>query len=91
MKLKPFGQRVLVKRHADDTIGPSHIIVRAETEKKTSLEGHVIGVGPDCVWVKEGEHIIFGRYAPFELPVRDEEYKEILIMNEEDILCKVEN
>ncbi len=89
MTLVPFGQRVLVKRHADDTIGPGKIIMRAETEKKTSLEGHVIAIGPDCEWVKKGDHIIFGRYAPFELPIRDAEYKEILIMNEPDILARV--
>lgn len=93
MNLEPLGARVLVKRKADEKIG---IIYIPDSAKGVSLRGDVIAVGKDCVWVKPGDDILFGRYAPFELPTKyyddlrnSEYYKEVLIMNEEDILLKI--
>jgi len=90
MKLNPHAQRILVKRKMDEKMGEIYI---PESSKKVSLRGDVIAIGDDCEWIKEGDDIFFGRYAPFELPTGYypdlKEIGEILIMNEEDVLCKI--
>lgn len=92
MKLRPLGRRILVRRKSDEKLGA---VIIPETTKKVSLRGEVVSTGEDCVWIVEGDDIFFGRYAPFELPVnyyndmRQMEEKELLIMNEEDVICKI--
>jgi len=91
MQLNPHAQRILVKRKMDEKTGGEIYI--PETSKKVSLRGDVIAIGNDCEWIEVGDDIFFGRYAPFELPTHYyqdlKEQGEILIMNEEDVLCKV--
>jgi len=90
MKLNPHAQRILVKRKMDEKMGEIYI---PESSKKVSLRGDVIAIGDDCEWIKEGDDIFFGRYAPFELPTsyyKDlKDMGEILVMNEEDVLCRI--
>ena len=90
MKLEPHGQRILVKRKSDEKLGEIYV---PETAKMVSLRGEVIAVGEDCDWIKVGDDIFFGRYAPFELPTNYysdlKNIGEVLIMNEEDVLCKL--
>ena len=87
MKLNPFGSRLIVKREADDKIG---VIVVPESVKKASLIGTVIAIGPECTLTEVGSKILFARFGFFDLPLGDE-YKECLIMNQEDILAEVED
>lgn len=85
MRLEPFGQRIVVKRLTKDQVGS---IIMPESVKKTSLEGEVVETGKECEFVKTGDKIIFGRYSGFELPL-DGDYKGCLVMNEEDILARM--
>ena len=87
MKLKPFGSRVIAKQFDDDMIGS---IVVPDEAKRKSLRATIVAVGDDCAWVRPGDTILFGRYARFDIPLRGEEWRDHFIMNEEDILTKIE-
>ena len=87
MKLTPMGTRLIAKQFDDDKVGS---IIVPDMAKKVSLRATVVAIGEDCDWVKAGDTILFGRYARFDIPLRGEEWKDHFIMNEEDILCKIE-
>jgi chaperonin GroES len=91
MKIRPLGERVLVKRLEEEEIRKGGIII-PDTAKEKPQQGEVIAVGPGR-WddngkrrapeVKGGDRILFGKYAGNEVKVGDEEF---LIMREDDIL-----
>lgn len=87
MKLEPLGERVVVKPKVIEKIGLIHV-PDDSMEKRNSLQGTVVAVGPDCEWVKEGDQVLYGKYSGFKLPFT-KEYKDHLLMNEEDILAKI--
>ncbi len=90
--LEVFGARVLVRRYQDDEIGGGLLVV-PEYTKQTSSRGLVVARGKDCSDLNIGDDIIFGRYAPFELPSKQHDdlrdMPELLIMNEEDVLLRI--
>jgi len=70
-------------------------LVLPDTAKERPQEGEVIAVGPGKMGddgkrikmeVKEGDTVIFARYAGTEVKWDDEEY---LILRESDILAKI--
>jgi chaperonin GroES len=92
MKLKPLGDRVLVKRseEADETSAGGIII--PDTAKEKPQRGKVIAAGPGGLKedgtrtpleVKKGDEILFGKYSGTEIKLDNVEY---LIMHESDIL-----
>lgn len=92
-KIKPLGNRVLVKRSKPQTIKGG--ILLPETSKEKPKEGEVIAVGPGrCdengvlkpVDLKVGERVLFSSYAGTEVKVNDE---DLLILSEDDILVVV--
>ena len=86
MKLEPLRSRLVAKQFDDDKIGSIYI---PDAAKQTSLRATVIACGPDCIYVKVGDTILFGRYAKFDVPLRGDEWRDHFIMNEDDILCKI--
>ncbi|MEW5693339.1 MAG: co-chaperone GroES [Candidatus Hydrogenedentota bacterium] len=95
MKIKPLGDRVLVKRLEEKEVKKGGIII-PDTAKEKPQEGEVIAVGPGKkdengkvipIDVKKGDKILFGKYSGTEIKLDDEEY---LILKEEDILGIVE-
>jgi chaperonin GroES len=96
MKVKPLNDRVLVKRLEEVQVTKGGIYI-PDTAKEKPVEGKVMSVGPGKVNdqgnrvplnLKEGDRILFGRYAGSEIKVNDEEY---LMMREDDILAVVED
>ena len=96
MKVKPLNDRVLVKRLEEVQVTKGGIYI-PDTAKEKPVEGKVISVGPGKVNdqgnrvplnLKEGDRILFGRYAGSEIKVEGEEY---LMMREDDILAVVED
>lgn len=94
-KLKPLGDRILVKRIEAEEVKKGNIII-PDTAKEKPQEGEVIAVGPGKVddkgnrhkpEVKTGDHVLFGKYAGTEVEI---DSKECLIMNEDDILAIIE-
>lgn len=95
MKIKPLHDRVLVKR-IDELTKTSGGIIIPDTAKEKPSEGVVEAVGagritPDgklaTMTVKEGDRVLFGKYAGTEVKLDGEPR---LIIREEDILAIVE-
>ncbi len=95
MKLKPLGDRIVVKviTREEKTRGG---IVLPDTAKEKPTEGEVIAVGSGKVLdngqklpveVKVGNKIIFSKYAGTEVKIDDE---ELVIFSERDVLAIIE-
>ena len=95
MKIRPLGDRILVKRIQEEETTKGGIII-PDTAKEKPQEGKVVAVGkgktteegklvpPD---VKAGDKILFGKYSGSEVKIDGEEH---LIMREDDILGVLE-
>lgn len=92
--LLPLGDRVLVKPTEEKEVKKGGIII-PDTAKERPQEGEVIAVGPGKIDdsgkripmdVKAGDKILYGKYSGTEIKIDGKEY---LIMNQEDIQCKV--
>ncbi len=92
MKVKPLNDRVLVKRTEELTVTKGGIVI-PDTAKEKPIEGKIVAVGPGkmsdqgqrmTLQVKEGDRVLFGKYAGTEIKVEGEDY---LMMREEDILA----
>ena len=95
MKIKPLGDRILVQRVEEEEVKKGGIII-PDTAKEKPQQGKVIAVGTGkisedgkrmALEVKEGDKILFGKYAGTEVKIGDEEY---LIMREDDVLGIIE-
>ncbi len=95
MKVKPLHDRVIIKRVADEEKTKGGIII-PDTAKEKPAEGSVIAVGEGKLTedgkkqpleVKEGDRVLFGKYAGTEINIDGEEH---LIMREDDIIAVIE-
>lgn len=95
MKLRPLQDRILVQRVEEETTTKGGIII-PDTAKEKPAEGKVVAVGNGktgddgkrvALEIKEGDRILFGKYAGTEVKVEGEEY---LIMREDDVLGVIE-
>jgi chaperonin GroES len=95
MKVKPLNDRVLVQRTEELQVTKGGIFI-PDTAKEKPIEGKVVAVGPGKVnesgnrmalHVKEGDKVLFGRYAGTEIKIEGQDY---LMMREEDILAIIE-
>jgi chaperonin GroES len=92
MKLRPLHDRVIVKRLEEEERTAGGIII-PDTAKEKPQQGKVIAVGKGRILekgevvalsVKEGDRILFSKYAGTEVKAGGE---ELLIMREDDILA----
>ncbi|SPD72720.1 chaperone Hsp10, affects cell division [uncultured Desulfobacterium sp.] len=95
MKIKPLHDRVIVKRIEEEEMTKGGIII-PDSAKEKPAEGKIIAVGDGKVLedgsrqpleVKEGDRVLFGKYAGTEVKINGEEH---LIMREDDIIAIVE-
>ena len=88
MKLKPLGDRVLVKRLAQEETTKGGIII-PDTAKEKTMEGQVIAIGDDkdVIKVSVKDRILFDKYAGTEVSVDGEDH---LLMRADDILAVIE-
>ncbi len=91
MNLKPLQDRILVQRVEEEKTTKGGIII-PDTAKEKPAEGKVVAVGNGKLGddgkrmpleVKEGDRILFGKYAGSEVKIDGEEF---LIMREDDVL-----
>ncbi|MDK2957666.1 MAG: chaperonin GroES [Desulfovibrionales bacterium] len=96
MKLKPLNDRVLVKRLESEEKTAGGIII-PDSAKEKPQRGKVVAAGPGklddsgkriALNVKDGDEVLFNKYAGTEVKVEGEEY---LVMREDDILGVIEN
>jgi chaperonin GroES len=91
-QITPLGDRVVVKAMPREEMTKSGIVL-PDTAKEKPQEGKIIAVGPGRVTddgkrvpveVKEGDIVIYAKYAGSEVKLDDE---ELLILGEKDILA----
>jgi chaperonin GroES len=95
-KLRPLGDRVVVKPTAREEMTKSGIVL-PDTAKEKPQEGSILAVGPGRVLddgkresmdVKVGQKVLYGKYAGTEFKVEED---ELLIVSQKDILAIVED
>ena len=94
-KLRPLHDRVIVKRLEEERVSAGGIVIPdSATEKPT--RGKVIAAGTGLLLasgqlrpmgVKEGDVVLFGKYAGQEIKIDGE---EVLIIREEEVLGVIE-
>ena len=94
-KLRPLGDRVVVKPIAREEMTKSGIVL-PDTAKEKPQEGEIIAAGPgrltddgerEPMDVKVGDKVLYAKYAGTEFKVDDD---ELLIVSQKDILAVVE-
>ena len=92
MKIRPLGDRILVKAEEPKEKKIGGIII-PDTAKEKPQEGTVIAAGNGKIGkdgkvipmeIKVGDKVLYGKYSGTEVKINDEEY---LIMREEDVLA----
>jgi chaperonin GroES len=92
MKVKPLGNRVLVRRSKMKASKGG--ILLPDTAQEKPKEGEVLAIGPgkmndkgeiETVSVKVGDRVLFGSYAGTEVKGVNED-EELLILSEDEIL-----
>jgi chaperonin GroES len=91
-KLQPLGDRVVIRPTPKEEMTRSGIVL-PDTAKEKPQEGVIVAVGPGKVAedgkriqmeVKEGDKVLFAKYAGTEVKVEEE---ELLILSERDVLA----
>jgi chaperonin GroES len=92
-KIEPLGDRAVIKPTPKEEVSKGGIVL-PDTAKEKPQEGEIIAVGPGrlsedgkriAMEVKEGDKVIYSKYAGTEFKLDDE---ELVIMRESDILAK---
>ncbi len=94
MKLKPLGDRLIVKPVAEDETTDSGLYL-PDTAKEKPQKGMVLAVGDGSIAedgtrrpidVVEGDEILYSKYGGTEITVEGD---ELLVLRESDVLAKV--
>ncbi|NLY81355.1 MAG: co-chaperone GroES [Clostridiales bacterium] len=88
--IKPLGSRVVIKKLEAEEKTQGGLILTSSAKEKPQV-AEVVAVGPgtkdEDMELSEGDRIVFSKYAGTEIKYDGEEYT---IMNQSDILAKVE-
>ncbi len=96
MKLRPLGDRVIVKPTAKEEMTKGGILLPDTAGKERPEQGEVMEVGPGRLLengsrtapsVKTGDKILFKKYSPDEFKIDGVEY---LVLSETDIIAVIE-
>ncbi len=89
MKIKPLGDRVVIKRLEAEEKTKSGIVLPGQAKEQPQM-AEVMAVGPGTedvkMEVKVGDVVIFSQYAGTTVKYENEEY---LILSQKDILATV--
>jgi chaperonin GroES len=88
MKIKPLGDRVLLKTQKEEEKTQGGLYIPETAQEKTQ-EGVVVAIGDDTdvITVKEGQKVMYDKYAGTNLKVDGEEH---LILKMDDIIAVIE-
>ena len=95
MKLKPLGDRLIVRAIEEEETTASGIVL-PDTAKEKPQKGKVLAVGDGKLDdgkripldVAEGDEVLYSKYGGTEIKVDGE---ELLVLRESDVLAKVES
>ena len=94
MKLKPLGDRLIVKAVEEEETTSSGIVL-PDTAKEKPQRGKVLAVGDGKfgddnervpIDVNEGDEVLYSKYGGTEIVVEGE---DLLVLRESDVLAKV--
>ncbi|MDQ2622899.1 MAG: co-chaperone GroES [Actinomycetota bacterium] len=95
MKLKPLGDRLIIKPVEEEETTASGIVL-PETAKEKPQKGTVVAVGDGAIAedgtrrpldVAEGDEVLYSKYGGTDITVEGD---ELLVLRESDILAKVQ-
>lgn len=94
MKIKPLGDRVLIKNIESEDTTKSGIVLPGNAKEKPQM-AEVLAVGPGGniegkeikMQVRKGDKVIYSKYAGTEVKMDETEY---IIVRQNDILAVVE-
>lgn len=87
MKIKPLGERIVVKPLEQEEKTEGGIYLPDTASKDKPQQGEVIAVGPDFKGVKKGDKVIFAKYGGTEIEIEEEKY---LVLGIDDVLAIAE-
>jgi chaperonin GroES len=96
MKLKPMNDYLLIEPIKEDEVTKGGIVIPETAREERAIKGKVIAVGPGKLnekgeriplTIKEGQKVIFKKYAPDEIKIDDKEY---YFVREDDVLAIIE-
>ena len=96
MKLKPLGDRLIVKAIEEEEMTASGIVL-PDTAKEKPQRGKVLAVG-DGKWdddgekripldVGEGDEVLYSKYGGTDIVVEGD---DLLVLRESDVLAKID-
>lgn len=92
MKIEPLHDKVVIKPLTEEEVTASGIVLPDTVDKEKPEQGEVVAVGPGKrlengdiapMSVKEGDKVLFTKYAPDEVEIEDEKF---LVIDEDKIL-----
>jgi chaperonin GroES len=95
MKLKPLGDRLIVRPVEEEETTASGIVL-PETAKEKPQKGTVVAAGDGAIAedgtrrpldVSEGDEVLYSKYGGTDITVEGE---ELLVLRESDVLAKVQ-
>ncbi len=94
MKLVPLGDRVVLKQLEAEETTKSGIVIPGQAKEKPQ-QAEVVAVGPGGMvdgkevqmLVKEGDQVIYSKYAGTDVELEDEEF---IIVKQSDILAVIQ-
>ncbi|MBK5233314.1 MAG: co-chaperone GroES [Thermoleophilia bacterium] len=95
MKLKPLGDRLIVKPVEEEQTTESGIFL-PETAKEKPQKGTVVAAGDGAIAedgtrrpldVSEGDEVLYSKYGGTDITVEGD---ELLVLRESDILAKIQ-
>ena len=95
MKLKPLGDRVVLKQLEAEETTKSGIVLPGQNKEKPQ-QAEVVAVGPGAVVdgkvepmeVKVGDHVIYSRFVGNEIKIEED---EVMVVSQKDILAIIED
>ncbi len=101
MRIKPLGNRVLVKQSTQEEVTKSGIVLPDTADKEKKAQGTImaLGNGDDVAksGLKIGDVVVFGKYSGDEVEIEEDgkkvEYKILSIgeeKDESDVLATIE-
>ncbi len=92
MKVKPLGNRVLVKQLSSEEVTKSGIVLPATADKEKKAQGKIVELGNGseiaALGLKVGDTVVFGKYAGEEVELEENgetvDYKILYVGKEKD-------
>ncbi len=92
MKVRPLGNRILVKQLSTEEVTKSGIILPETADKEKKAQGKIVAVGNgediSKLGLKIGDTVVFGKYAGEEVEIDEDgakaEYKILYVGEDKD-------